>query len=235
MQRLHAQAIALRQVAVTPSHTRVVQALIEITQSWTSAPEEVYERHTNLLLSAIPSPSQESWHLSRGPLTPLIEAYLQGQQVGLLMMRHKLHDASVAFLNALLSLPMTHIGAGISASAARTLAESSRIFSPVFADVLDAIRPTHRITTEAWESHAHLPGVEAPAGSSDQFRSLLPVNQTLTRREDEVLDLVAEGYSNREIGTRLGISGRTVEMHLSNIYRKFNVGSRVELVSLLLR
>jgi DNA-binding NarL/FixJ family response regulator len=48
----------------------------------------------------------------------------------------------------------------------------------------------------------------------------------LTEREVEVLRLVAEGRSNRDIADSLYLSERTVERHVSNIYNKIGVGSR---------
>lgn len=50
----------------------------------------------------------------------------------------------------------------------------------------------------------------------------------LTPREIEVLQLVVEGQTNREIGFNLDISEKTVEKHLHNVYKKLNVRSRVE-------
>ncbi len=52
----------------------------------------------------------------------------------------------------------------------------------------------------------------------------------LTARELQVLALVAEGLTNRDIGRRLSISLRTVEAHLTHIYDKLDVGSRTEAV-----
>lgn len=52
---------------------------------------------------------------------------------------------------------------------------------------------------------------------------------TLTPRETEVAHLVAQGKRNAEIARDLHISIRTVETHLSNIYEKLDVRSRVEL------
>ena len=52
---------------------------------------------------------------------------------------------------------------------------------------------------------------------------------SLTRAERDIANLVAEGMSNREIGLRLLVSARTVETHLSHIYRKVPVANRREL------
>lgn len=57
----------------------------------------------------------------------------------------------------------------------------------------------------------------------------------LTDREMEVLQLAAQGMSNREIANELVISVRTVQVHLSNIFGKLGVGSRTEAVVLALR
>ncbi len=52
----------------------------------------------------------------------------------------------------------------------------------------------------------------------------------LSRREQEVVGLVLQGKSNKMIAAALGISVRTVEFHLKNIYTKAGVSSRVELI-----
>jgi two-component system response regulator DevR len=53
----------------------------------------------------------------------------------------------------------------------------------------------------------------------------LPV---LTRREREILRLLAEGHSNSELARMLWITEQTIKFHLSNIYRKLNVSNRTE-------
>jgi NarL family two-component system response regulator LiaR len=52
----------------------------------------------------------------------------------------------------------------------------------------------------------------------------------LSERELQVLQLAAHGWTNREIGSRLSISARTVQVHLSNVFGKLGVGSRTEAV-----
>ncbi len=51
----------------------------------------------------------------------------------------------------------------------------------------------------------------------------------LTRREQEILHLVAKGYSNREIADQLTISEYTVKNHLKNILQKLHLSNRVQL------
>ncbi len=50
----------------------------------------------------------------------------------------------------------------------------------------------------------------------------------LTRRELTILQLCAEGLTLRQVGTRLGISHRTVEWHVAKVYRKLEVKTRVQ-------
>ncbi|MGI0480917.1 helix-turn-helix domain-containing protein [Geminocystis sp. CENA526] len=53
---------------------------------------------------------------------------------------------------------------------------------------------------------------------------------TLSEREQEILELVAIGLTNNEIGEKLEISKRTVDNHISNILTKTKTDNRVELV-----
>ena len=65
-------------------------------------------------------------------------------------------------------------------------------------------------------------GVEAPQGAAPTGAP------ALSEREGAVLEAVARGLSNREIGRQLWISEQTVKFHLRNIYRKLGLASRTE-------
>jgi DNA-binding NarL/FixJ family response regulator len=53
----------------------------------------------------------------------------------------------------------------------------------------------------------------------------------LTERESEIVALVAQGLSNKDVARRLGILEGTVKLHLHNIYRKLGIESRFQLVA----
>jgi DNA-binding NarL/FixJ family response regulator len=68
----------------------------------------------------------------------------------------------------------------------------------------------------------------------DAFRAGEPVGgdaelDELTKREREVLQLIARGYMYKEIAARLHISAKTVESHVSSVLRKLQLSSRHEL------
>ncbi len=55
--------------------------------------------------------------------------------------------------------------------------------------------------------------------------------EKLSEREREILDRVANGLRNKEIGAELHVSENTIRSHLRNIYEKLQVGSRAEAVA----
>jgi DNA-binding NarL/FixJ family response regulator len=91
-------------------------------------------------------------------------------------------------------------------------------------DVCAAVR-------QAFEHSIFLPGSatsdarphEAPVARANEDDASL-----LTRRELEILQLVAEGHSNAQVGRMLWVTEQTVKFHLSNIYRKLDVANRTE-------
>jgi two-component system, NarL family, response regulator DevR len=64
-----------------------------------------------------------------------------------------------------------------------------------------------------------------------QAREGSEVDASLTDREREILALLSEGLTMRQIGRRLHISPRTVETHVAKLYRKLSVRTRVQAVA----
>jgi DNA-binding NarL/FixJ family response regulator len=91
-------------------------------------------------------------------------------------------------------------------------------------DVCAAVR-------QAFEHSIFLPGSTVAEVRPLETRPSQPSEDdasVLTRRELEILQLVAEGHSNAQVGRMLWVTEQTVKFHLSNIYRKLDVSNRTE-------
>jgi two-component system, NarL family, response regulator YdfI len=75
----------------------------------------------------------------------------------------------------------------------------------------------------------HPDSIEAPI-SEPSLTSL--TSGTLSTREVEVLRMLSEGFANKEIAYRLGISEHTVKFHVGSLFQKLNASSRTEAVTL---
>ena len=71
-----------------------------------------------------------------------------------------------------------------------------------------------------------------PVVASKLLRQVRDDPDSLTDREREVLQLVAQGFPNRQIGKQLFISERTVKFHVSSLLAKFGAANRTEAVAL---
>ena len=91
-------------------------------------------------------------------------------------------------------------------------------------DVAATIRQTfdHTIFLAKTTTNGEPPSSVVPVGAGEDD------DVALTRREREILALVAEGHSNRELARMLWVTEQTVKFHLSNIYRKLDVSNRTE-------
>ncbi|HEX7254749.1 MAG TPA: response regulator transcription factor [Gaiellaceae bacterium] len=112
-----------------------------------------------------------------------------------------------------------HIDAALAAGAAAYVVKTAHPD-----DVASAVR-------QAFDHSVYLAGgprpiagatpASAPSGGSESPGGL-------TRRELEILRLVAEGHSNSQLARMLWVTEQTVKFHLSNIYRKLGVSNRTE-------
>jgi two-component system response regulator NreC len=83
-----------------------------------------------------------------------------------------------------------------------------------------------------WLSNRRNEMVTAPVEGSQLQPTSLDV---LSARERQVLELVAQGFSNMDIGQRLGLSHKTIARHRERIMNKLNLHSRTELVKYAIR
>ena len=77
--------------------------------------------------------------------------------------------------------------------------------------------------------------VMSPPVASRLFQQLRNPDEVLTPREAELLSLLTEGLSNRELGQRLFISEATVKTHLAHIYAKLGVETRAAAIATAIR
>jgi DNA-binding NarL/FixJ family response regulator len=79
------------------------------------------------------------------------------------------------------------------------------------------------------QAFTHSIFLAGPRVAAAEPAQLLPRDvPELTRRELEILRLVAEGYSNAKLAQQLWVTEQTIKFHLSNIYRKLDVSNRTE-------
>jgi LuxR family maltose regulon positive regulatory protein len=78
-------------------------------------------------------------------------------------------------------------------------------------------------------------GALGPKERARESSRLAPRASELTKREDEILQLIAAGLTNREIAQRFGLSPRTVDTHVERVLSKLGVTSRTRAVASALR
>ena len=110
---------------------------------------------------------------------------------------------------------VNHIDAALAAGASAYVVKTAHPD-----DLRSAIR-------QAFVHSMYLPGSRTAAATAPTPASSdgLP---DLTRRELEILRLVAEGHSNTQLARMLWVTEQTVKFHLSNVYRKLDVSNRTE-------
>jgi DNA-binding NarL/FixJ family response regulator len=88
-------------------------------------------------------------------------------------------------------------------------------------DLASAIR-------QAFQHSVYLAGPRPAAAPAAWTPPVETATHDLTRREREILQLVAEGHSNAKLAKMLWVTEQTVKFHLSNVYRKLDVSNRTE-------
>jgi DNA-binding NarL/FixJ family response regulator len=164
--------------------------------------------------------------------TEALEAVLR-QAVSILILDIEAQDAELDGLSCLAEVTTE---APETRSIVLTAQTDSRLIDAVFdagaeAYVVKTVQPEDlaAVIRQAFEHSVYLPSLRrfepGPLGSE---RSEEPAMPQLTRRELEILRLVAQGHSNGELAKMLWVTEQTVKFHLSNTYRKLGVANRTE-------
>ena len=179
--------------------------------------------------------ARTNWPLAAQMLAGLFAPEASGLEIAALS-RHKRRAASAevaaAYLQIGLEVDLRQVLAEVTAPALVLHRRGDRTVPIVHARELASLLPNARLVTLA--GTAHLPWLD---DNRETFRALSgflddsppPVangDSPLTRRETEVMRLVASGLSNRDIAAALVLSEHTVHRHVANILRKLASSTR---------
>ena len=177
------------------------------------------------------------WRLIQGPLSPLIEAFVRARTIVLQVRNEDMAGAAGTLEDALARLPLMLMTDKETVDAVGAVVRFAVGDSEVITEAL-ANRPgplaradARRARLSLTSSAARLDAKVVPsAGQATEGPE-----SALSPRQRQIFDLLLDGRQNQEIGDALGISPRTVEVHVTNMLRKLGARSRVELVSRTLR
>lgn len=239
--RLSRHLDSIAAAAVTATDAKAMDDARKAVRERADDPAEADAIQARLHIGVMKSRPPWPWHLDRGPLSPLIEAFVRSQQMELQLRSGDLNGAALTLRDAARRLPMTHVGTGGTERAVDRLAPNTRDIAASLTDALIGATPERTIS---FDSFGPRPGATSAAitrlhdHATSALTPHLPVGvgtPALSERQRQIACLVLEGQNNREIAEALGISPRTVEVHVSDVLRKAGVRNRVELVARLFR
>ncbi|MNZ47583.1 Response regulator PleD [compost metagenome] len=139
--------------------------------------------------------------------------------------RAEFEDVPVLFMTALTE--SEHVLEGFAAGGV------DYVTKPIHPEQVLARVASHLRTARALRQ-AREAAQQAPAPDAEEVRAALARRYQLTGREVEVLEWVACGKTNRDIGEILGLSPRTVNKHLEHVYVKLGVETRTAAAALVI-
>ncbi|MGG7466573.1 response regulator transcription factor [Plantibacter sp. YIM 135347] len=186
-----------------------------------------------LYLGALPTPKPWPWTTGSAALTPFAEAHLVHLQVAFQLQANDFSGAVSTLQDGLQRLPLTLASAGLTSSFIRRLAPHSPHLDLSIADTIDALAPRNQLDYHAPDRPT---GARSAAASRHRSRHSTEIEisefrRLLTSRELQIARLVTTGLSNKTIALQLDRSLRTVEVHLTNIYRKTGLHSRAAVIA----
>ncbi len=98
----------------------------------------------------------------------------------------------------------------------------------VLTDVVKAIRDVHQGKLALHPSITHILIEALQEGGTHKKKTAVAIHPALTKREQDVLKLIATGLTNQNIANALHIDEKTVRIHVSSILRKLNLENRTQ-------
>jgi DNA-binding CsgD family transcriptional regulator len=111
------------------------------------------------------------------------------------------------------------------------LVDKDSPIAAMFQQITSAEPTTMPVIGHVHHSHASSAHVSLPLSSSTQTDMAALAAESLSRREIDVLRLMADGQSNKEIAQALILALSTIKMHIKHIYGKLGVKNRVQAVA----
>jgi DNA-binding CsgD family transcriptional regulator len=152
-------------------------------------------------------------------------------QIAFQMQGGDLAGAGATARDAIPRLPLAIPGAGVVTSFLRILSDTIPVEDAVI-EAYTAAGPPHTVEYDVYGADTGKQTVAA-ARLDRSVPEDVASHLSLTPREHEITNLASRGLSAHAIGQELGISNRTVEVHLTKIFRKTGVRTRFELLALL--
>ncbi|MEO3939451.1 helix-turn-helix transcriptional regulator [Paenarthrobacter nicotinovorans] len=235
-QRWTSLVLTLQRVVTAPGDRTAFAAMAAGTRYSSAAADEADSLMARTVLAA--SRSLPGWALVPRPeaMTPLGETFVRLMEAAFQIQAGNFNAAHTTLSEAVPRLPLATPGGGV-VSLLRLLAKQHIPVDESLITVYEAIGPPNRVDPVLDQN---LTGSRTSVASRTRFsgpdRTNRPVAPgrnlpLISSREQDVLTLVIEGMSNGGIGQRLGISTRTVEVHLGSIYRKTGASSRHQLIA----
>ncbi len=84
---------------------------------------------------------------------------------------------------------------------------------------------------QIWIDNSKLKALLSKAGTISKNGTL----NNVSKREQQIVNLIQKGYKNKEIAQDLFLSEQTIKAHVSRIFKKFNVSSRSQLMALIMK
>lgn len=218
---------------------KVLESVVVAEQFWHAGQvDEADDLHARMLLSARARQSSAGWEPGTSQPTPLIQANVCIIRAELTMREGAMAEAARILVAGASELPMALAAAGVVPKLIRSLAAAGAPLDVALADAYDrqlrTVSGKYELTGPLQAQRA-VAAMRASGGRPSEQRvsdSALGLRSQLTPRQCAVWDLLAGGLTNREIGESLGISERTVEVHVAAILRKAGVTSRSRLLAL---